>query len=229
MKLDNIETAGDRLSIAISKYFGTQALFADVIEVSKGNLSSYISGRYSITKNFAIKLQNLVGINSEYLLNGVEPIMLDKTRKPIKENVPLHISRTDTKTQHGITKQFILQDEGNQQILKPNGESSIVNLVLGILDDKSSPFQLLLMSDKFAKKYNINNNATLILKKDFVLDDLVLFSINSRRFEMGIFHNAEVKDLKSKQIYSVDEIEIIGRVVAKFENIRYNSKTGDIF
>jgi len=190
MKIENkIETAGDRLSIAISKYFGTQALFANLIETSKGNLSSYISGRYNITKNFALKLQNTVGINSEYLLEGEEPIMLDKTRKPIVENVPLHISKPDTKTQHGITKQFILQDEGNQQILKQNGEGSIVNLVLGNLDDKSSPFQLLLMSDKFAKMYKFNNNATFILKKDFFTDDLVLYSINNRRYKCCLERN----------------------------------------
>ena len=204
-------------------------MFADLIEISKGNLSSYISGRYNITNNFVEKLQDLVGINPEYILKGTEPVMLDKTRKPLVEGVPLNISKTDTKTQHGITKQYILEDEGNKQTLRPNGESSVVNLVLGNLDDKSYPFQLLQMSEKFATTYNIKNNITLILKKDFLDDDLVLYTINDRKYEMGVFNNDKIKELKTKKTYSIEEVDIIGRVVAKFENIRYNSKTGDFF
>ena len=109
---DNIETAGDRLLKIINKFFTTQIKFAYLSGMNDGSLSSYLSGRYNISKKIAYKLQDVVGVNSYYLLNGNLPMMADETRKPILEgNVP-YISKTDTKTLHGITKLYTLEYKG---------------------------------------------------------------------------------------------------------------------
>ena len=134
------ETPADRLNIVIRKYFTTQAELANLLEIDQGSLSSYISGKNKFTKKFALRLQDVARINSDYLLNENLPMMIDETRKPIlDDNIP-YTSKTNTKTQHGIIKHYILEYEGSQQILRDTGDASVINVVLGNLEEKIDPF-----------------------------------------------------------------------------------------
>jgi len=220
-----IETPGDRLNIVITKYFETQKEVSGISGVDTGSLSSYISGRYNITKKLTNKLQKTTGISSDYLLNGNLPMMLDDTRKQIISRV----SKIDAKQQHGITTHLILQYEGDMQILKFNGESSVVNLVLGNLEETPLPFQVFNNLLEFAEDYDIPLGSTLILKRDYKNKNLVLFT-DKENYRLGIYNKKQVTDIKdTSKSYHEDNIDIAGRVVGIYKNIRYNEKTGRIF
>jgi len=222
MKLTtNIETPGSRLNIVITKYFQTQQDLANIINVDRSSLSSYINGRYTITKKLVNKMQKTAGINADYILNGNLPMMLDEKRKPIITR----ISKIDAKTQHGIIKQFILQYEGNQHALKPDGEGSVINVVLGNTEEDNQPFRVLNNVIEFEEKYNISISASIILKKNYKDNDLVLY-YNGSEYEIGVFYKNKIIEMGTNIEYNANEegIEIKGRVVGKFENIKYKKQ-----
>ena len=161
------ETSADRLNAVIIKYFRTQIEVAELLGITSANLNNYIAKRNNITLKFAMLLQNKTGINASYILNGDDaPMMTDAKRKPVFEGDVPSVSKLDTKTLHGIAKQYILENTGEQQTLKDNGEPSVVNLVLGNLEEKPTPFMILNILPDFEEEYDIPMGAILILKKD---------------------------------------------------------------
>jgi len=225
----NNETPADRLGAVIIKYFRTQKDVAKLLEMDEGTLSSYISGRYNITKKFAMRLQTTIGINANYILKGIEPMMIDATRRPIFEGKVPTMSKVDTKVQNGIIKHYILQYEGDKQILKPNGESSVVNLVLGNLEENTTSFQVFNSLLEFTEDYGIPVNATLILKKDYKPNNLVLYN-DSEEYKIGILNSEDIiTEIKTKTKYRKEDVEIEGRIIGEYKNIRYNKTTGRIF
>jgi hypothetical protein len=227
-----VETPANRLETVIIKYFRTQQEVADLLEVTSGTLNGYVTGRHTLTKKFSMRLQNAAGISAKYLLEGTGTMMLDKNVKALLEGDVPHISDTDTKiTKLGIIKQFVLQDEGSHQSFNPNGEGSVVDFVLGDLKENSLPFRVLQSSKKFAEKYGIAVNTSLILKKDCLEGDWVLFTTNNRQYKVGIFNKDKVIEIKTepKNIYQTDEITIKGRIVGRFEFSICDEKTGNIF
>jgi hypothetical protein len=142
---------------------------------------------------------------------------LDEYIKKIKMSV-------DTKiVEQGMTKQFILQYEGSQQILKPNGEASVVNLVLGSLEDNTLPFQVYNSLLDFSENYGIPLTTTLILKKDYKDNDYVLY-YNGNKYEIGLFSDNKVTEVTNNTIYKSKDVEIKGRIVGKFENFFFKTK-----
>jgi len=217
---ETVETPTNRLDGAIIKYFKTQKEVADLIGITPANLNNYLTNRATITQKLAMRIQDATGISAKYVLKGEGEIMLDKHRKPIFEGEVPFVTKVDTKTQHGITKQFILQYEGNQKILKPNGEGSVIDLVLGSLEDTSISFQIFNTLPEFEEDYGIPITATIILKKNYKDNDLVLYIINDE-CEMGVYYQGQITELKTKRVYAAETTEIKGRVIGKFENIRY--------
>ena len=178
------ETPTSRLNAVVIKYFDTQKEVADLVGISRGTLNGYLSNKHKITVKFAMRLQNATAINANYILNGIEPMMLNANIEPKFEGDVPNFSNIDTKTLHGITKLFILEYEGNHQVLKSTGDASVVNLVLGNLEENTSPFQVRNNLAEFEQDYNIKEKATLILKKDYIDGDLVLFSKNNKKYEI---------------------------------------------
>ena len=220
------ETPADRLNAVILKYFKTQLEVALLLGMYRTTLSSYIKGRYNITKKFAMRLQDAVGINAEYILNGTGNMVIDDTQEPyFKSDVPL-ISKTDTKTLHGIIKRYILEYEGSKKVLRESGEESVVSLALGNLEEKSAPFMAYNSLDEFEEHYNISVGSTIILKKNYVNGDLVLYTYNEQECEIGIFNKKEnqITEWKTKAEYKVEDVDIMGRVIGKFEKIKFKGK-----
>ena len=231
-KIENsiIETPGDRLNIVITKYFQNQQDLANIINVDQSSLSSYINGRYTITKKLANKMQKTAGINADYILNGNLPMMLDEKRKPIVSRISKINAKT---TELGIIKHFILRYEGNQHTLSPDGEGSVINVVLGNIEDDDQPFRVLNNVIEFEEKYNISMSASIILKKNYRDNDLVLY-YNGAEYEIGVFYKNKIIEMGTDIGYNINDegIDIKGRVVGKFENIKLkskNKKTGRIF
>ena len=164
-----------------------------------------------------MRLQNATGISAEYILNGTDEMMKDKKIKPLLEGDVPHISNTDSKIKKtGITKQFILQYEGSQQTFKLNGEASVVNLVLGNLEDSTLPFQVINHLPEF-EKYNIPMTATIIVKKEYKNRDFVLY-YNGEEFEIGIYNKNKIKEWNTDTLYNIKDVEVKGRIIGKYEN-----------
>ena len=221
----NNETPGDRLLSVITKYFGNQTIFANLINKDKGSLSSYIKGRYNITKKFALDLESLVGINADYILNGNTPIMKDKERKPIHDGVSVPVVRkVDFKTQttqHGFTKQYIMQDEHNETNIKDSGEANIVTLLFG---NFKTPIPLILshFSIDFGKTYNIPFGSILLFKEKETFEDgdYVLYK-KGKKCKIGIYNNNQLIELKENTIENIDNINIFGSLIFKIESFTY--------
>ena len=219
------DNAVSRFNKVIIKYFDSQKEVADLVGITPANMSSYTSGKYNLTLKFAMRLQDKAGINATYIMEGGDDstMMIDSRREPkLKGDIP-YFSKLDTKTQQsGITKHFILQYEGNRQSLKPNGDASVVNLVLGSIEDTQFSFQVFNGLPEFEVNYNIPVNATIILKKDYQDNDLVLYH-NGFEYGIGVFYDNKITEMNSQKTYNIvdDIIKIKGRVIGKFENIRY--------
>ena len=224
----NNETPADRLNIVSLKYFKMHKDIADLLGITSGTLGGYLSGRHPITNKFTMRLETSAGISANYILNGIMPMMIDKNRMPIhKGKVPL-TSNTEVKTQHGIIKQFILEYDGNKKVFRDNGEGSVVSLVIGDLEEKNTPFMAFNVLDDFEDDYDIAMNSTIILKKNYSEGDVVLYTYDDE-CKIGIYKDNNVTELKTKIVKPVQEIEIKGRVVGKYEKCRYKTKTGRIF
>ena len=60
------------------------------------------------------------------------------------------------------------------------------------------------------------------MKKDYQDNDLVLY-YNGFEYGIGVFYDNKTIEMNSQKTYNIadDMIEIKGRVIGKFENIRY--------
>ena len=222
MKLTtNIETPGSRLKSVIALYFISQKEFAKLVEIDTASLSNYISGKYKLTKKLAEKLEKKAGIRSDYILNGNEPIMGNENLKPIlKEGNMPHMSKINIKTQFGLTKQYALKDEGRKETLRDIGEVSVVNLILGDLEEKPIPFMVLQTSISFAERYDILSGSVLVLKKKYMDDDLVLFT-DQRKYRLGFLNKDQIIEKSTEETYKTNNVEVIGNVVLEIRTIRY--------
>lgn len=209
--------AGQRLDAVIIKYFGTQKMLADLIGVTQANLSGYISGRNNITKKLAMLMQSKAGVNADFLLNGNAPMMLDTSRKPIFDGSVPSVEKMNTKTQHGIIKQYILHDNRQKQRLTENGEASIVHLILDNLTDPV-PFMVLQISQIFAERYKISIGSIMVIRENYIDEDVVLYTKNNQYF-LGIYTEGCVVEFSTKIPENSTDVSVVGSVIKKIENI----------
>lgn len=211
---ENLHTPGDRLNAVIANYFESQNQLSLIVGVDKTSLSSYIKGRYPITEKFAYKLQKNGGINSQYILKGLEPMMIDASRSP-----KVHFSNIDNKAEHGTTKQYILRDDGMKQKLLPNGCVNVINSIFGE-NNQQHTFTILQSSFEFARLYDISVGSILILEKEYADDDLVLYTSKKRKqYKLGIYDNGKIINTKIDETLLLDEAEVEGHLTFEIKSV----------
>jgi plasmid maintenance system antidote protein VapI len=219
------QTAGQRLEAVVLKHFVKQKLLADKVGVTPNNISMYISGKNTITKKFAMQLQDLAGINADYILNGKEPMMLEdvgiENSKPYQTiydgPVPITIKKK-TLLQHGYVKQYFLSSEGKKHLLQDNHEGNVVNSVLGGANEQRK-FMIVLISSDFCEYYNLQIGTILIIDEEYSDGDIVLVSYK-QRYHFARYENNKLIGKKTKDSMEIVEgMEILGSVFRKIDKI----------
>ena len=110
-----------------------------MLEIDQGILSSYISGKNKFTKKFALRLQDVAVINSDYLLNGNMPMMVDETRKPILDDNTPYTSKTKEEVIKGglLENMKMLDTQKNRQNFLGSTVTNIPLPYVIIIDKKS--------------------------------------------------------------------------------------------
>jgi len=183
-----------RLNIVVLQYFGKQKNFADATDINYDMASKYISGYMKITKKAAVKMQDLAGINADFVLNGNLPMMLDETKsaKPYdvvyKANVPiiypsslqpLQKQYETSEISKGFVSLNVLETRGNRAFLTPQGKINIVDITINGIQEPST---VLVHDADFIERYKhtfpFKINCYIVLDKDYRLNDLVFLSVD---------------------------------------------------
>ncbi len=216
-KVQDEITAGQRLEAVILKYFEKQSILAEKAQVSPNTISQYISGRIGISKKTAMRMQDLAGINANYLLNGEEPMMIANTQpaKPYKilhqGDVPAIKSKQEQKTHYrGIIKQMLLESSGSRrENLIDNGEVNIMDVVI---DGIKSPINILITATHFREKYQIKANASLVIGEEYTDGNTVL-AFDGKQFMLLEIDGEQMIDIADgKEVKDTESIDIIGAV-----------------
>jgi hypothetical protein len=214
---ENASTPAERLQLVVLKHFGTAATLAKQARMYPNNLSRYMTEKVPISKRFAMQMQDLAGVNANYLLAGEEPMMLPnaeslKSYPPIYEPMQKKISAT----QHGIAKQYILSDNGTRQEMVNSGEANIASLVYGEID-VNLPFIVYVVSPLFCETYKdyVGISDILIVKTAYSEGDVVLL-VSDKQYFLADYKDRKFVDRVTDTPIEADEnVKIIGAILKK--------------
>ncbi len=212
-------TIGRRLESIILTFFDSQVKFSEKTHLTESVISEYISGNRKITDRAAIKMQELAGINANYLLNGIEPMMIadvkpEKSYKPkYQGDIPRANNTLDVT--RSLATYLNLTKSARKEHLDSTGKGDIVDIMF---DGIRNPIMIMISSDDFCKKYNVENGAIIIINESYTNGDIVLASIDNTKHVLGEYAKTKLIDLADKtEIPITDDIRIIGMAYRKTE------------
>ncbi len=221
-------TPGQRLEIVILRYFGKQKTLAEKVGLAANTISKYISGNLSISKATAMRFQDSAGINANYLLNGIEPMILNEEQAVVGKDYPIRfrgdapmfpseIKKKQAEKTHnrGMIKQYIHVPSGRKKyLLSEHGEVNIIDVVV---DGIKEPIAILMNTPDFCKKYNLNIGSILIMNEFYEDGDIVFVAINEKHYIAELDNDILIDIADDTEIIITDDIKIIGSVYSKVE------------
>ncbi|MDR0926715.1 MAG: hypothetical protein LBO69_02980 [Ignavibacteria bacterium] len=210
---EQIQERSGRFEAVIIKYFGKQRLFASAVGVSANTICKYATQELPISQKMAMKWQELAGVNADYILNGVEPMMLDESRIPIYTGkVPKRIPIRST------IKQYTIGGDNRRAVLNDNGEVNIAKVILGAEGKKPLPVMYKVINQDFCNAYNFKYGTDLIIVEMSAVDgDTVLVETNGQ-YRLCEYRNKKLTDKgANNDVISSKNARIIGVAVLKIE------------
>jgi len=216
-------TPAFRLKMVIMQYFKTQKILSIKIAMPPDVLSKYITGRLNITEKVAMQMQDLAGINAEFLLYGNLPIMVDGATgaKPYdaKYNAPAPIpnfyrEHDKIETSRGVLDHCIIDYKGSKEVLLPQGTMNVVNIAVNGIENGLS---ICPTTPEFVEKYKhifaMKINSYLILDKKYDIDEDILVVIDNYLY-LAIYKDDNIfidaANNKEIQIKDKNSVKIIG-------------------
>ena len=226
-----------RLDVIILKYFSKQKILADMCEITYDMMSKYVSGRSRITKKASMKMQDMAGINADFVLNGNLPMMIDETKakKPYEVryegNAPVIQSPVDRTKENfkkenklmnrGIVSNNILSERGCRGITIPQDNINLIDITIdGIEKVDTFTVQNPVFIEKYKSLFSIKMNSHLVLDLNFHINDYVLVYIDEE-FYLALYKDEKtfidtandemikIKDIDSIKIYGAYYSSII--------------------
>jgi len=150
----NAVEIGARLRKFIDTYYVTNKRFAEVCGMNISVLSQYVNGTLLISDKTATKLQNIVGINKDYLFNGNDPMVLEDKLNPFRHlqanQFQFSQSKAPPTSDKSISNHYNIETRGSTAMLGFHVFVSIEDIIVGNLD---APNIVLIESPEFIEKY----------------------------------------------------------------------------
>lgn len=177
-----------RLKLVIMQYFKQQKILSAKSGIPSDTLSKYVTGRLDISENTAMQLQDLAGINADFLINGNLPMMLEGVeietpyvvKYPGPPPIPNSYKEYDaTETTRGIMPYSVLDVQGRRDILLAQGRYNIADIAVnGIEQGHSITIQIPQFIEKYKSIFPLKLNCYIILNKNYNVGDDVFVSID---------------------------------------------------
>ena len=191
-------------------------------------ISKYANGRITITEEAVIKMQDLAGINADFILNGNLPMMLDEAKagKPydIKYKGPAPVikhaalktieqQQEITEKTRGIIPHSILETRGRKGVLIPQGKINIVDVTINGIQEPSG---IIVKDYIFIEQYKsvllLKTDCLLVLDKSYYVDDYVFISVDGI-FGLAFYQeNDIIVDCASGKVIEGEDISIYGAI-----------------
>jgi len=205
---------GYRLQHTIALYFETQKKLAEISSIPVSSINEICSGKKKLNLKIAIKLQEMAGINANYLLNGVEPMMITndavKSYQPKYHGaLPIKAQSTTLDLSRSITDYYVLIGANQNEHLDMKGKVDIVNVAFdGIL----KPFLIAVYSMDFCKKYNLPFGSDIVINEFYEEGHTVLALVDNFFIKAKYANNKLIDKANGKKYMINQKTKIVGQI-----------------
>ena len=212
---------GARLKQVIEVYFGNQKEFAEKAMIDNSSVSSYCNGTLILSDKIATKIQERTGISKDYIFNGMAPMMLDDSIKPIKDIAkPTGISdklkseREELYAKEGSIRFNIMSRQGMNSTLFSQKEISVIGLTINGINTKDA--QATEINDKifvntYKNHFPIADNCIIITSDIWGDGDGVLLKY-WRDHRIAVLDNEKYYDVITRDVIEISDENVVGRI-----------------
>jgi hypothetical protein len=204
-----------RLQQIILLYFKSQTRLHEISGVPISSINRICAGKKNLTSKMVIKLQETAGINANYLLSGIEPMMIT-SQVPEKSYqtkyhgiLPIKAQSTILDLSRSVTDYYVLVGANKQEYLDVKGKADVVNIAF---DGIVKPFLIAICSIDYCNKYNLPFGSDIVVSEFYEEGHTVLAMIDNYFIKAKYTSNRLIDKADCKEYLVTQKTKIVGQI-----------------